>query len=595
MTLQGLYRKYENGILAGIVVICNVILLGICFDVYYDLNDDMMMKDVMAGVYSGVPDGHNMQTLYVLGGLISLGYRLCRTIPWYGLFLCLCQFGCFYLAGVRLCSRADTKMGKLGMLFWLSLFFWAVCLQHLVNVQYTITCAIMSATAVFLFLTTPQGLSVRRFIVQNIPSMALVVLAYQLRTEMLLLTFPFIGLAGMARWSAEEHVFTRENWKKYGAVLGIMLAGMILSLSVDYIAYGSSGWKEFRDFFDARTTVYDFYPEVVTEDAYRDDLAALGVSGAQQTLLYNYNFGLDDGIDTQMLERIAEYAEVSVGGTRDFGALLKESFQSYIYRTFHGGDAPYNLLVIWGYAAVFLAGILSIRTGSKESHKRGNVGLSFLWQLLLLAVMRSAVWMFILMRGRDPERITHSLYLVEFVLLAAMFFQYLPAVRHRKWILRFMVALFTVMMIGSIGSSIGRVSADQKVRAQVNQDWYAIDEYCREREDNFYFEDVYSTVSFSQKMFAAQDNTYANYDILGGWMSKSPIYREKLARYDVEEADMALLEKENVCLIISDREVLEQGLDWITSHYASKGIDVSVQESDRVNENYGVYQINRVK
>ncbi len=595
MTLQGLYRKYENGILAGIVVICNVILLGICFDVYYDLNDDMMMKDVMAGVYSGVPDGHNMQTLYVLGGLISLGYRLCRAIPWYGLFLCLCQFGCFYLVGVRLCSLVEKKSGKLGMLFCLSVFFWAVCLQHLVNVQYTITCAIMSATAVFLFLTTPQGLSTRRFIVQNIPSMALVVLAYQLRTEMLLLTFPFIGLAGMVRWSAEEHIFTRENWKKYGAVLGIMLAGMILSLGADFIAYGSSGWKEFRDFFDARTTVYDFYPEVVTEDAYREDLSALGVSGAQQTLLYNYNFGLDDGIDTQMLERIAEYAKVSVGGTRDFGALLKKSLQSYIYRTFHGGDAPYNLLVIWGYAAVFLAGVLSIRTDSRESRKRGYGGLAFLWQLLLLAVMRSAVWMFILIRGRDPERITHSLYLVEFVLLAAMFIRYLPAVRHRKGLLHLMVILVTVMMAGRIVPGIERVAADQKVRAQVNQDWYAIDEYCRERGDNFYFEDVYSTVSFSQKMFAGDANTYANYDILGGWMSKSPLYREKLARYDVKGADTALLEKDNVRLIISDREVLEQGLDWITSYYASKGIVVNVQESDRVNENYGVYQINRVK
>lgn len=592
MTLQGLYRKYENGILAGFTVICNVILLGICFDVYYDLNDDMMMKDIMAGVYSGVPDGHNMQTLYVLGGLISLCYRLCRTIPWYGLFLCLCQFGCFYLIGARLCRLAEKKTGKLGMLLLLSLIFWAVCLQHLVNVQYTITCAILSATAVFLFLTTPYGLTVKQFITRNIPSMILVVLAYQLRTEMLLLTFPFIGLAGIVRWSAEEHVFTRENWKKYGAVLGIMLAGMILSLGVDFIAYGDSDWKEFRDFFDARTTVYDFYPEVVTQDVYGDDLSAIGVSETQQTLLRNYNFGLDDGIDSRMLNQIAGYAGVSVGGTRDWGALLKENLKLYIYRTLHGGDAPYNLLVIWGYAAVVLAGVLSVRIESREGRMRG---FAFLWQLLLLAVMRSAVWMFILMRGRDPERITHSLYLVEFALLAAMFLQYFPSVRHRRGILRIMVILFGLMVTGGMGVSIGRVAADQDMRAQVNRDWYAIDGYCREREDNFYFEDVYSTVSFSQKMFAGDANTYANYDILGGWMSKSPLYRKKLAHYDMEGADTALLERDTVCLIVSDTEVKEQGFDWIIGHYAAKGIAVRVWECDRINENYGVYRIDRVE
>ena len=176
-----------------------------------------------------------------------------------------------------------------------------------------------------------------------------------------------------------------------------------------------------------------------------------------------------------------------------------------------------------------------------------------------------------------------------------MFLQYLPSVWHKKGTIRVMVILFSLMVTGSIGVSIKRAAADQDVRAQVNQDWYAIDEYCREREGNFYFEDVYSTVSFSQKMFAGDANTYANYDILGGWMSKSPLYREKLARYDMKEADMALLGKDNVYLIISDREAAEQGLDWITMHYASRGIDVSVQESDRVNENYGVYQINRVK
>ena len=175
--IQKLYRKYENGIWAGIIIIINVILLGICFDIYYDLNDDTMMKDIMAGVYSVVPDGHNMQTLYVLGALISLCYRLCRTVPWYGLFLCLCQFGCFYLAGTRLCSLIGKKAGKLGMMALLSLFLWAVCLQHLVNVQYTITCAIMSAAAIFLFVTTPRGISTRQFILKNIPSMALVMVS----------------------------------------------------------------------------------------------------------------------------------------------------------------------------------------------------------------------------------------------------------------------------------------------------------------------------------------------------------------------------------------------------------------------------------
>lgn len=592
MTLQGLYRKYENGILAGIIVIINVIFLGICFDIYYDLNDDMMMKDVMAGVYSGVPDGHNMQTLYVLGAFVSLGYRLCRTIPWYGLFLCLCQFGCFYLVGIRLCSLTEKRAGKLGMMFLLSLLFWAVCLPHLVNVQYTITCALLSGTAVFWFMTTPQKITTRQFIIRNIPSMTLVILAYQLRTEMLLLTFPFIGLAGMIHWSAQEKIFTRENWCRYGAVLGIMLAGMLLLRSVDFIAYGSTEWKEFQDFFNARTTVYDFYPEVVTQDAYRDDLSALGVSKTKQTLLRNYNFGLDEDINSQMLDKVAAYAIESVGGKRDWAAILKEKFGLYRYRTFHGGDAPYNMVVLWAYAAVFLAGICSQNRQMEKGLMRRY---AFVWQLLVLVFMRSAVWMFILMRGRDPVRITHSLYLVEFALLAAMFIRLLRTGYPKSGVLRGMMVLFLLILGVHLGDSVKEVYADQIIRAQVNQSWYAIDRYCRERKENFYFEDVYSTVSFSQKMFAGDTSDYANYDILGGWMSKSPLCREKYARYDIKEVDTALLKKDNVYLIVSDTEAGETGFDWMIGHYAQKGIPVTVQESDRINEYYRVYQIDRVE
>lgn len=592
MMLQGLYRKHENGILAGIVVIMHMILLGICFDIYYDLNDDMMMKDIMAGVYSGVPDGHNMQTLYVLGAFISLGYRLCRTIPWYGLFLCLCQFGCFYLIGMRLCGLTDKKVGKLGRMLLLSLFFWAVCLQHLVNVQYTITCAVMSGTAIFLFVTTPRESNVRQFIIKNIPSVVLVILAYQLRTEMLLLTFPFIGLAGIVRWAGEEQVFAKENWQKYGAVLGIMLAGMILFQGIDYIAYGSEEWKDFKSFFDARTTVYDFYPEVVTQDAYREDLSSLGVSETQQELLRNYNFGLDQDIDSQMLYRIAEYAAEVVGGARDWGAVLREKFGVYRYRTFHDGDAPYNMVVLWAYAAVFLAGICSRNRQMEKGLVRRY---AFVWQLFLLVLMRSAIWLFILMRGRDPVRITHSLYLVEFALLAAMLINLLRTGCQNSGIFRGMLILFLLIIGFHLGDSVEQVHIDQRMRDQVNQDWYAIDDYCREREENFYFEDVYSTVSFSQKMFAGETNTCANYDILGGWISKSPLCREKYARYDIVEADLALLEKDNVYLIVSDVEAKEQGFDWIIGHYAQNGISVTVQESDRINENYRVYHIDRVK
>lgn len=571
------YKKHENCILALGVVLLNVVIMAVCFDFYYDLNDDTLMKDIMAGIYSQTPEGRNMQTLYILGAVIGLGYRLCGEIPWYGLFLCLCQSGCFFLVGKRLAGFFEKLSGKLAALAGLSLLQWGVMLPHLVNIQYTITCAILSATAIYLFLTTEENLTTAQFLRKNMPSIVLVVLAYQLRTEMLLLTLPFVGLAGLCRWSFEKPVFTRQNWQKYGIVIGAILAGMLLSRGLDSWAYGSESWKDFRQYFDARTTVYDFYPEVITQDSYGADLEELGITPQQQTLLRNYNFGLDDKIDTQLLTRVADYATETVGAARDWKAIFRQQLWRYGYRTFHSDDAPYNLLVLLAYALLVYLGI----------RRRP----ALLWQTVLLATGRSLIWMYILMRGRDPERITHSLYLVEFALQSALVCMTLQKERAKDGILRGFETLFLLVLCLSVGNQITTVRQNQAWREQTNGNRSDIDSYCKGHKENYYLEDVYSTVSFSERIFDGNGAEFTNYDMLGGWICKSPLYEQKLAAYGITSVAEALIQKDNVLLIMSNVEAAEQGFDWLTAYYAAENIPVSVEQEDVINENYSVYRI----
>ena len=648
--------KWENCILTLLVVSVNMIVMGVCFDFYYDLNDDTMMLDIMSGAYSGTPDGHNMQTLYPLGALIALCYKVCGTVPWYGLFLCLCQFGCFYLIGVRLCSLGLCNLGegrrkagdgqrpaalytasRVGVgrkILWLgalSLLVWGVCLSHLVNLQYTVTCAMLSAAAIFLFLTTPDTESSKRFIRSNIPSMVLVIVAYQLRSEMLLLTFPFICLAGLYRLTEEKKLFGKDTLIRYGSVLGIMLAGMLISRGIDYAAYGSGQWKDFLRFFEARTTVYDFYQELIMEDAWQEALEELGAPPCRQTLLRNYNYGLDDGVDSQFLMTLADYATDTVRKARDWEAIVKKQVYRYYYRTLRGGDSPYSTLLLWMYAGVFAAGICAPvlfgkaasgeeKNGGKVEKKRESMQrFDLLWQAVLVTGVRSAVWMFILLRGRDPERITHSLYLVEFALLAAM----LIRACHRSTggaeivrstdtdtgrhcagsvlhgvacgIVLIMAVSFCLITGKGMIKGIPALRAQQELREQVNENWYAIDAYCRERDENFYFEDVYSTVSFSRRIFDSTGRGYANYDILGGWMCGSPLYYDKLRRYGITSVQEALIERGNVYLILADQEVKERGLAWIEDCYAARGIETVAEQTDRIGEGYAVYRIMRIQ
>ena len=649
--IRGLFKK---GALPLLYVIATIFLMGICFDFYYDLNDDTMMLDIMSGVYSGTPDGHNMQTLYPLGAVVALCYRLCRTIPWYGLFLLLCQFGCLYLVSVRLCvlaggagkpgtdekSRRFHAAKRLFLLLIFSLVVWGVCLEHFVNIQYTVTAAILSATAIFLFLTVPDTDNGREFVLRNIPSMALVVLAYQLRSEMLLLTLPYIGLAGLYRLTGEKKIFVKNNLVKYGTVLGIMLAGMLVSRGIDYAAYGSEEWKDFLRFFEARTTVYDFYPELITGEEYEQELTRLGVAEHQQMLLRNYNYGWDDTINTELLTKMAEYAGSTLRAGRDWSAIAREQIYRYFHRTFRGGDGPYSILLLGMYVAVLIAGLYgggasgerkeniekniedSEKNQGKEKKTRRSTGrllrkYAVIWQIILLAAMRSAIWMFILLRGRDPERITHSLYLVEYALLGGVLQQELSVLwggglrqkvsglpergfKHgglmcfKRGAVCGMVVIFVILAGGWMMDSISFLLKDQTRRESVNENGYAIDKYCREHRENFYFEDVYSTVSFSRKIFEnSMGNDYANYDIMGGWMCGSPLYYEKMGQYGIESAQEALLEQDNVYLIISDSEAEEQGFEWLEKCYDAGGVSAAVRKTDTIEDGYAVYQVLR--
>ncbi|MDE6664094.1 MAG: hypothetical protein K2K46_12255 [Lachnospiraceae bacterium] len=605
MKLDKYWNKYGNCVIIILTVVVNIIAMSLCFDYYYDLNDDVMMKDVMAGVYAGTPDGHNMQTLYPLGAFISLLYRLFRNLPWYGMFLWLCQIGSLFLIGCRLLGLLKKWQAKLACMLLLTLFIWGVLLPHMIALQYTITCTMLASAAIFLFMTTKKGLPPKQFIIYNIPSILLAILAYQLRSEMLLLVFPFIGLAGLYKWAEEEKFFEKENYIKYGIVIVCILVGMFVSRMIDFAAYSSGDWKAAVDFFNNRTEVYDFHYDILTSGEHAEYLASIGLSDSQQELLANYNFGLDEDIDSELMAEIAKYA---ASDTIDDLPLTKRVFDrisKYIYRTLHGGDFPYNFLVIAGYACVFVSGMWSALKSGKDK-KNWN----FLWELVLLGMVRTVCWMYILIKDRDPERITHSLYLAESMVLMGMFCMRhflrnvhgkensivysfksgigISAIPSITWL------LIVLICISNMPQNITATQADANKRETANRGAYAISQYCRSHPENFYFEDVYSTVSFSQKIFKNVDNSLTNYDIMGGWMCKTPLYGKKLRQFGLGNTQDALLKDEGVYFIIEIPDMESgaySGPEWMVEYYQDKGFSAALKQIDVIDNRFAVFQV----
>ena len=105
------------------------------FDFFYDLNDDMVIKDILSGAYYGIPDGHTNQMLYPIGFLLGCVYRLLPDAPVLGIFFCFCFSLCFAMITYRITGFFKSNKLKittvlLMILIFLSLMIWELIYVH---------------------------------------------------------------------------------------------------------------------------------------------------------------------------------------------------------------------------------------------------------------------------------------------------------------------------------------------------------------------------------------------------------------------------------------------------------------------------------
>lgn len=577
-------EKSVNGTLrragfACLAVVLLWILLALCFDFTYALNDDTALKDILSGTYTGVPEAHDIQMLYPLSFVISFLYRLIPGVPWFGVFLCLAQFG-------AVCVIASAVPQYRGSAFVIALSFLLLFSTELVFIQYTVTSGFLMAAAMVRFYTVSGDDT--SFFRHHIPAILLVVCAFMLRTEMALFLLPFFFLAVLFRWMKENSFFSRQNVIHYVGLPMILLGCMALSVAADRVAYGSEEWQTFRQFFDDRTSVYDFYgiPDYEQNRAFYE---SIGIDETQYELLVNYNFDLDPAIDAQVMHEIAEYA--ASHQEESFGRRLYLSVYEYVYRFTHGQELCFDLLVVFGYFLLFQIAV----------RRRKPV---LLGKLFLLFSLRSALWLFLLFRGRAPERITHPLYLMELLLLVLLWWCDMPETLSRQDSLdgraavrRYRFAQYTMgILMGLLLICCGAVMIRKTVdeagrREQINTEWQEVKQYCRQHPHVFYYFDVYSTVAYSEKLFSDTDPSYRNFDLLGGWIAKSPLAEAKRSCMGMDTADRALLSGQ--AHFITDGMRPESDVAHIVAYFKAKGIDVEPEVMGR-SGSFTDYRINRL-
>ena len=608
-----------------VAVIMCVVAVG--FDYYYDLNDDVLMKDILSGIYTGVPETHNIQMLWPVSALFAFLYKVCPVVPWMGVVLCLIQYVCLYLIEYRTLTFFSSTIPKIVMVAVSAAIVFSFLLEHIVFIQYTITAAMMAATAAYLFYTVREGLNEKQFIKAQILPVVLVAGAFLIRSELMMMLMPLMGVTVLIRWNREKQPLSKTSIKRYLILIVSVFALLGISYGADKAAYSSKDWNTFETMFDNRTQLYD-YQSIPGYYGNSEFYSSIGLSKSEQKLLENYNYGIDEKIDGSILGKTAKYAD-SIR-TENTKQRLVRAFAEYKYRNFHkSADFPWNLTMIVLYVAVLVAILMR-----NEGTWKGNF-LKAVCRLGFLFAVRSALWMYILYVGRYPARITHSLYFMEMCILMAMLLvEFRCKVRDQNFMMMLNGVIAAVALCILTPYNINDVRIAQNQREYVNKNESAIRTYCAEHADSFYFEDVYSTVDFSQKVFdntatsagmnrriaantdidrgvpntdinsspagtsddtessvnSGDSGTYngaSNIDILGGWACGSPLWYKKHAEAGIESVSDSLISDKNVYLI-SEKNA---DMSWITDYYTGIGKTVKVKKTDDISGAYGVYKI----
>lgn len=558
--------KAQGCITAAAAVGSLMILLAVFFDYYYCMNDDTTMRDILCGSYTGTPEGRNIQMLYPIGALIALFYKLFPRlsgcdIPWYGLFLCGCQFGAVFLICRRVTDFVEALWKKAALAVLTVLFAGGVLLYELVYVQYTMTSAILMAAAVFWFYTSEHTGSAAQFLKRNVLSIVLTVLAFMIRTEMALLLFPFLLAAGLFKWTKEDKIVTKKNCIQYFGVIGSTLLCMGIALFINKLAYSSEEWERFNHFFEERTEIYDFlgYPKFEGNEEFYEEA---GLKPEEVHLIENYNFALDDKIDDSVMEKMVLYQKEKRNGNTLFLTDSETAVWLYRHSLLSAEYMPYNALVLFVYFLLVLAAI-------------DNRDKNYFWKIPMLLLARSVCWMYIILRNRTPERITHGLFLMETVLLFAL----LAGEWKKKKASRITVSAIACMIVLLSFPGILKKTAEEYAhRSSVNKEWMVLQDYFKENQDHFYFVDVYSTVDYTEKMFTDVDHSYRNFDLCGGWTAKSPLYEKKTAQRGIGNIQQDLLEKDHVFFVSK----VNRDVEWLKAYYEEKGYDCEIEEMEEI-------------
>ncbi len=615
-------RKW-NYIILAIVVLVYAIILSLRYDFLYYNNDDPAMEEILSGLCTGTPDGHTWFHMYPLSWVLSKLYCILPDFHWYGCFLWLCQMGCVYACIVRTTEIIVCPKKQYMYMILTFLLMAGVMLPENVILTFTAVSGMLGATAVFLTATTNFVNSKGNVIFKSVPAMICYYFAFCIRKDMALLLLPFLLCAGVffvMTYKREQEdnlviqkrvlfgfvglfvfgtisVITRWDAIIYitifwGTIIIIYCLGMELKrlkkqiwgfvslfvilftvCGLTYVihmhTYDSEEWKYYKEYVETRSAIYD-YGTIPTYDESIGYYTEIGLSEADVATLRTWNFMLSEKYNLSVMKDIRDYKEQFVSYRYSI-YYIKVIMLDVVTRLMEFTDAPYMYVFI--ILIMICAACIVI-----------NKQYSKLVLLILIMISHMVCWGYLLWQGRILERVTHGLYLTEFLLLLGIIFVELQNFRLKKLDVVMYIVIFSVILYATINKvqffesdiALPGNYADKSAQYEL---WKDTLDYCNQDLEQIYILDTYTYSVYVTQVFGQEQITSANCDgignvvLAGHWVAESPLWYEKINKLcGADTLQEAHNKGEDLCFIINPIWITDELSRYLQENYPNMEI-----------------------
>lgn len=488
-----------------------VMILFVCqkTGIYFETNDDRYITSILSGVITGSPDAHVIYVNYLLALPLSLLYRITTMVPWYGGLFVFFQWAIY----AAVLDSAYTKCQKWYMMIPVTAIaggFFIAYYYCVGQIQFTSTAVMLAAAGyVCLLLRDSDKKGFLLFILFELAG-------YLLRSQSMLMVQP-LGLAAVVTVTAgKQEIIKKEEIRKFLAMGLGLLAILLVGVLGNLIGYHGAGWERYTHFIDTVTTLFDYHGKPDYEEV-RDILEDYDIS-REKYMAYCQYMILDWNVDAEGEKRLENYVLQLQGESLSVPKVLRQVYEISI------ADFPWELnrvtIAAWG---LFLLVVILCRR-----LKTLCIGVG------LIGGARTAIWGYLIWRGRIPTRVILPLMACETMILIALVWIEYERAHTVQW--KKVGLLCGGVIFCLIGISSGRLQSRYISEITAGQHLYMeglreIQQYCEDHPTNHYLIDPSSLSYYIGSAFETSVYHPVNAVFGGGWFSETPPVRQRLREY----------------------------------------------------------------